>query len=373
MRIGIQARFLIHPYTGIGQYTRNLLRGLAKVDKTNEYFLFTPEHVDLKLPENFQQIRVAEKDYASGSYRKYHWEHKQVPAEMEKMELDIAHFLYPANPVKKMKMPTVVTVHDVIPWKLKHYRRKFRSKVYHWNAKRAIKRADHIITVSNFSAEEIKDSIKVKDKNISVIYEAAPHNDGPNDYPKLGLRRKYLLYVGGFDERKNVAKLILAYQKHVGNIYPIDLILVGGEGKGYEELITDRYLEKVGNITVKPKGEVIFTETLSQSELARLYKEAHAFVNVSEYEGFNLPLVEAMDVGVPIVTSDIPVHREVTDNSAVFVDPHHIDTIGLGLHKLLNDPELMKELSRAGKERSKFFDWKLSAEEVLDVYNLFTN
>lgn len=372
MKIGIQARFLLHPYTGIGQYTRSILHGLSKVDKDNEYFLFTPEHVELDLPKNFQQIRVVEKNYKSDSYRKWYWEHKQVPQEMEAMEMDLAHFLYPANPNRKMKIPVVVTVHDVIPWKLKAYRKKMRSRAYHFNAKQALKKVDHIVTVSNFSAEEIKTMLNLKDKDITVIYEAAPHEEAAKNFPKLSLRRQYFLYVGGYDERKNVAKLILAYQKHVGNTYPIDLILVGGKDRGYEVLITDDYLEKVGNIVVKPKGNVIFTESLSSEELQCMYREAYAFVNVSEYEGFNLPLVEAMEHGIPIVTSNIEVHREVTDNSAVFVDPHHIDTIGLGLHELVNNPPLYKDLQRAGKERSQFFDWKLSAEELLDVYNQFT-
>jgi hypothetical protein len=92
MKIGINARFLVHPFTGIGQYTRNLVRAMAILKPENEYFLFTPELVEVNLPENCKQIRVAEKSYHSASLRKAHWEHILVPKEMERFEVHIAHF-----------------------------------------------------------------------------------------------------------------------------------------------------------------------------------------------------------------------------------------------------------------------------------------
>lgn len=372
MRIGLNARFLVHPYTGIGQYTRNLILGLSRIDKENTYFLFAPEQVDFPLPDNFHIIRLAEKDYKSPSLRKAHWEHVLLPQEMQKLTLDVMHFLYPSNPNRTLPVPTVVTVHDVIPWRLPAYRKRLRSKAYHWNAGRAIKKANHIITVSHFSKDEIQKLFRIKENNVSVIYEAAPQPDHPHSIPSLNLRRKYILYVGGYDERKNVENLIIAYQKHVGNIYPIDLILVGGEDKNLERLITDEFCERVaGQYVLKPKGNLIFTESLSQNELVTLYKQAHLFVNVSRYEGFNLPLIEAMTYALPIVTSDIPVHREVTAGKAVFVDPNSIDSIGLGLHELLNHPVQLKDLAQKGKERSELFSWEKCAQETLDVYNLF--
>ena len=115
MKIGINARFLAHPFTGIGQYTKSLVTKLAELAPENEYFLFTPEFVDINFPENCKQIRVVEKDYASASLKKANWEHKLVPAEMEKLKIDLAHFPYPSNPRRKLGIPTIVTVHDVIP------------------------------------------------------------------------------------------------------------------------------------------------------------------------------------------------------------------------------------------------------------------
>jgi len=374
MKVGINARFLLHPYTGIGQYTRNLVRAMARIESHHEYFLFTPELVDISLPENCKQIRVAEKPYKSESLRKAHWEHVLLPAEMERFEFDLVHFLYPSNPRRKLSMPTVVTVHDVIPWRLKAYRRRLRSKIYHFNAKLALKKANHIITVSQFSKSEIVKHLKVKEKNISVIPLAAPSSGGKVQCPDLHLRRDYLLYVGGYDSRKNVPKLMQAYQKHIAPYYKIDLILAGAKNQNLDRHLTDKYFKLVdGKIPIKPKGHIIFTDYLAQNELFCLYKKAMALVHVSKYEGLNLALLEAMQAGIPIVTSDIPVHHEVTNEAALFVNPNRIDDIGMGMHQLINDRHLRDRLAKKSIERIQDFNWDKVAEETLYVYHLFAN
>jgi len=372
MRIGINARFLTLPFTGIGQYTRNLVMKMAEIEPENEYFLFVPDLVDINLPDNCHLVRVVEKENRSDSLKKTHWEHVLVPNEMEKMKLDLAHFPYPSNPCRKLNMSTVVTVHDVIPWKLKEYRRKMRSKLYHLYAKLALKKADHIITVSHFSKSEIIKYLKIKEKNITVTPLAAPVSDEKLNFPDIQLRRKFFLYVGGYDERKNVLRLIRAFEKHIAPTYSIDLIMVGGAKRGLENIITEEFTERVAEkFPLKRKGNVIFTDVLGQDELLCLYKQALALVHVSEYEGFNLALVEAMSAGIPIIASDIPVHHEVTAEHAQFVDYKNIDAIGNSMHQLVNDPSLRRRLSNAGKERVKDFSWQRTAEETLYVYALF--
>jgi glycosyltransferase involved in cell wall biosynthesis len=372
MKIGINARFLPQPYTGIGKYSYNLLSALAELDEVNQYFLFTPQLVDFSLPENFRQIRVPEKNFASPSLRKAHWEYHLIPKEMKKWEVDMAHFLYPSNPLNKLGIPTIVTVHDMIPWRLKEYNDRFRSKFYHLHAKWALKRADHIITVSEFSKSEINKIVKIPEKNISVIPLASPITYQDDMPPGLDLRRKFLLYVGGYDTRKNVPMLLIAYQKFIANYYPIDLILVGAKGKGLEDYITDAFTEKVaGRFPVKPKGKIIFTEHLQDSELSAMYKQALALVHPSSYEGFNLPLVEAMKHGLPLIISDIPIHHEVAGDAGFYVDPKSEDTFGIGIHEFLNNSAMQKRLAENAVLRSKNFDWKQAAQQTLDVYDLF--
>ncbi len=373
MKIGINARFLTTPFTGIGQYTRSLVATMAEIEPANEYILFTHELTDVHFPDNCRQVRIVEKGYKSESLRKAHWEHVLVPKEMERFEIDVAHFPYPSNPRRKLPMPTIVTVHDVIPWRLKAYRKKLRSKLYHFNARLALRKADHIITVSNFSKNEIIKYLKVKEKNITVTPLAPPLPPEKVSCPNFSLRRDFFLYVGGYDDRKNVPRLMKAYQKYIAPLYPIDLILVGAKNYGLEQFITDKYSERVADkYLLEPKGKIVLTEPLDQNELICLYRKALALAHVSFYEGFNLALVEAMQAGIPIVASDIPVNHEVTQDGALFVDPHNIDSIGNGMHQLIHDKALQNKLVKKTEKRAGDFDWKKTAEETLYVYDLFT-
>lgn len=370
-KIGINARFLIHPYTGIGQYTRRLVPEMAKMSPEDEFLLFTPELVDFPLPSNCRQVRVVEKPFRSASVRKAYWEQKLLPREMKRHQVDLAHYFYPSNPRQKMDIPTLVTVHDAIPWKLKSYQKKLRSKLYHSNAKRALRSADHLLTVSDFSKAEIADTLRLQLGRLTVTRLASPPRQQKR-FSKVSLRRDYLLYVGGYDERKNVPRLIEAYQKHIAPRYAIDLILVGAKGKGLEALMTDQYLERIaGKYPLKAKGDVIFMGSVPSIELETLYEQALALAHVSTYEGFNVPLVEAMSQGLPIITSDIPVHREVTAGAALFVDPQNIDSIGLAMHRLVHDKALQKQLSEQSKLRASDFSWQKTAEETLRVYRLY--
>ena len=372
MKIGINARFLIHPYTGIGQYTRYLIEALAAMDRTNEYFIFTPELVELDLPDHFHQLRVQEKLSYSPSIRKAHWEHTLVPQELRKWKVDLAHFLYPGNPWHRLPFPTVVTVHDVIPWKFPGYRQRWHSKLYQFYARLALKKADHLITPSLFSQKEVSEVLKFPVKNITTIPHGVPPIF-PLQAPSIPLRRDFLLYVGGYDERKNVPRLIKAFLKTVANIYPVDLIFVGGKNKELESLITPEYAPHVRpDIPVQPKGHIIFTDPLEDSERVTLYKQAKMLVHPSLYEGFNLPILEAMSAGLPVVASDIPVNHEVTGGAGVFFDPLSIDSIGNAAVRVLNDKTLQRDLAQRGREKSREYRWEKSAEDTLAVYNLFT-
>ena len=212
----------------------------------------------------------------------------------------------------------------------------------------------------------------MKDDSLSVIHLAPSTELAKPLMSELPLRKDFLLYVGGYDERKNVPLLMEAYQKYIANRYPIDLILMGAQGQGLEAFLTDEYQNKVdGRIPVRPKGDIIFTPHLSTGELAYLYRHAKAFVHASIYEGFNLPIVEAMSFGLPMVISDIPVNHEVTDDAAHFADPSTPDTFGLALHEFINHPRMRDDLKKRASLRAKDFSWRRVAEETLYVYHLF--
>ncbi len=223
MKIAVNALALLKPYTGIGQYTKNLIESLGKIDKRNEYILVVPKKLPkgIKFSKNIKVKVLPEKKFKSAGMRKTWWEQIIVPEFFVKEKVDIAFFPYPSNPwtldFYKKNIKVILTVHDCIPWKHRHYRKGLLSKMYHGQSKRAVKKADLVLTVSKSSKKDIVDICKVPEKKVEVIY-----NDVSKIYKKkvsdslskkilekYNLKKgKYLVYVGGYDKRKNVKFLI---------------------------------------------------------------------------------------------------------------------------------------------------------------------
>lgn len=374
MKIGFNGRFLFQPYTGIGQYSINLLTEMAKQDPQTEWIVAIPESLPSKppfeFPRNVQLLLIPEKKLLSNSFRQFWWEQVQCPRALQKQNPDLIHYPYPANPrfrapwnLKKVK--TLVTVHDLIPWKRPEYRRKFRSRFYQKNAQKALKNVDHIIAVSQTTALELTDYIQFPFHHISVIHEAASpiySSRGPIHNHK----KPYFLYVGGYDPRKNVNRLLEAYEEYITPKYDIDLILVGAE-KAMEDLEkgTNRLLEPLMERTMK---NLHLTGALSPEKLAEYYRGAIGFLNVSLAEGFNLPLLEAAASHLPILTSDLPIHREIIGSYGLFCDPTNTRSIGEMILNFLRDTDLQEKLKQNAAQLSGEYTWEKAAQTTLDLY-----
>jgi len=364
MKIGVNARFLDRTETGIGQYTLNLFRKLAQDHPKDEFTLVVCRKIPHKLPPNINIKVIPEKKrLIFGGLKKGFWEHCQLRRYFDSQQFDIVHFTYPAYPIRGLRTPSVTTVHDIIPWRDKRYRKKLRSKIYLWLTGKAIKKAPQFLAVSKTTKKDFARYFQIDPAKITVTYEAvsdAYRNPQTANSPLPTTVTNYLLYVGGYDPRKNVKKLIhLISQLKDQNI---TLVLAGG--KVLDNKLYDSYdLQKDPKID---KLNILKTGFLGEEELGALYKEAKALINISEKEGFNLPLLEAAYVGIPVITSDIPVHRELYEDYAFFL-PLNDDREALRkLSKFLRDPKLPQvDL----KER---YNWELVAKTTYEAYNLKT-
>lgn len=343
MKIGVNARFLAKPYTGIGQYTIGLLKELGKMDI--DIVAVVSEKVDYDFGDRVRIVVVPEGRVGTAGVRKTYWEQIKVSEFFMKEEVDLAWFTYPSNPwTRDWVVATVVSVHDCIPWKLAKYRRGLLSKMYHKMSRKAVASADLVLTVSEFSKSEIVELCAVAAKKVKVIYNDAAdvYSSGGDGgiLKKLGLDGgKYFLYVGGYDDRKNVARLVSERSKK----WP--LVLAGG--KLFDNDLYGSFDEADG---------VIKTGFLSEAELAALYAGCGAFVSLSKYEGFNIPIVEAANAGAPLILSDIPVHHEVAEDGAVYV----------GAEDNLREKMEGKMIDSAGV--AKKYDWKRSADQLMGCF-----
>ncbi len=345
MKIGVNARFLTKPYTGIGQYTEHLYRSMAERFPDFSFFLVVPEKVEVHFPPNVEIIVAPEPLFGTSGIKKTWWEQVVVPKILKKKRVDILHFPYPSNPWFGSKIPVAVTVHDTIPWETQAYRASILTRLYQDMAKGAVKKAQMVLTVSGSSNADIirvcqidATKIKVIENGISPGFLKDERARLPEIRHRYGLQanRPYFLYAGGFDERKNIPRLVEAFSRVVAKNSKIDLVLVGG--KHLQSKLYSSY-EKLKEKSEKQQhhGKLIFTGFVPEHDLVALYQGAYSFVNFSLQEGFNLPLLQAAVSHLPLLTSDLPVHRELLGDQAIYCDPFSVDSMAKEMLKIFLD------------------------------------
>jgi glycosyltransferase involved in cell wall biosynthesis len=365
MKIAVNALALLKPYTGIGQYTKNLIESLGKIDKSNEYILVVPKKLPkgIKFSKNIKVKVLPEKKFKSAGMRKTWWEQIIVPEFFVKEKVDIAFFPYPSNPwtldFYKKNIKVVLTVHDCIPWKHRHYRKGLLSKMYHGQSKRAVKKADLVLTVSKSSKKDIVDICKVPEKKVEVIY-----NDVSKIYKKkvsdslskkilekYNLKKgKYLVYVGGYDKRKNVKFLINEYLNLDTNL---KLVLVG------DKLFQNKLYK---SLDYANNENIVHTGFLPEEEIAALYKNSFAFIHLSKEEGFNIPIIEAANQGAPLILSNIKVHKEIAASAALYVGTNIKTAI-----KKMSNQKTKNSYKRKSKKLAENYSWEKSAKKFKNM------
>lgn len=239
-----------------------------------------------------------------------------------------------------------------------------------WSTKYALQTAKKIITVSNFTKKEILDIYKTKEDKLAVV------SNGYNNklYRKIddeekiktvldsyGISGKYFLYVGRLEKKKNTARLVESFAILRENHPEIKhkLILIGSAGFCYDEV---KYIIKENNI----ENEVLLLGWVPEVDLPYFFNGAEAFVFPTLYEGFGIPVIQALACGVPVVASGIEVLKEISDNKALFFNPYSKDDITRALYRIIDDKDLRERLSREGLERAKNFSWEKCARETYE-------
>lgn len=363
MRIGVDARMI--EWSGVGRYTQNLLRSLAKIDKENQYVLFCHQASVSLTPDarNFSKVIVTQPVFSMSSQLSWTREVNQASLNM----FHSPHFVLPLL----FTPGSVITVHDLIPLLFPGNLRSKAAQMYYTTMiKLATKKAEKIIAVSNCTKEDLIANLNVPARKIKVIPEAADERyhvvkrteEFDIALKKYGIKNKYLLYVGNYKPHKNLIRLVEAFAKARKNLpEEYQLVLVGPRDKRYPEV--SRLVKKLG------LGKaVILAGFVSEKELLILYNTAVGFIFPSLYEGFGLPPLEAMANGLPVIASNVSSLPEVVGDAALLVNPEDVEEISQAVFKILTDEELRKKLRRKGLARAKKFSWEKTAERTLEVY-----
>ncbi len=375
MKIGINALFFQYPATGSGQYMRHLLAAFAKIDSRNEYVLLGPQLVEQQSSTSFPYQVKAVPGFAANNenIEKVLWEQLTGPAAARQAGVDLFHVPYFAPPLLP-RTPTIVTIHDVIPLRLPPYQAGAKVKAYMQLVSRAAHRAKMIITVSQHAKQDIMDALKLSAERIRVTYEAAGEEYRPVTDPALlaaararyGLGERYILYLGGLDQRKNVPQLVRAFAHlyaRIGNP-ELQLLIAGNPDKQSGPLFPDprpvaANLGMAGQITYR---------FIEEEDKPAIYSGASLFVFPSIYEGFGLTPLEAMSCGTPVVCSNRTSLPEVVGDAALCIDPDKVDEMVHAMHRVLTDSTLSADLRARSLKRAAQFSWEKTAAETLSVY-----
>ncbi len=370
MRIGIDARFYGPIGKGLGRYTQKLIENLEKTDRENQYFIFLKkENFDEYVPQNknFQKVLADFKWYGFAEQLKF-------PRLLKKNKFDLAHFPHFNVPIFYFGK-FIVTIHDLILLNYPTIRSSTLSPILYWLKftaykmviSSAVHRSNRIIAVSRFTKKDIlRNYPRIPEEKIVVTYEAC------DDYclfnfrakeqilPRYGIAKPFFLYVGNVYPHKNPERLVLAMKKIETETKEVELVFVGGE---------DYFYTRLKNLVAENGiGNVVFAGFVPDYDLDALYRNALAYVRPSLHEGFELPALEAMSRGTPVVASDYACAREILGSSAYYFDGQNVESIASALRDIFKDEKLRQDLIEKGYAQAKKYSWKKMAEETLELY-----
>lgn len=369
MRIGIDYTSAVRQGAGIGRYTRGLVRALADLGRDHQYILFSAgrDPRAQAWPQNVAQCTLPLTDRQLAII----WQRLKLPIPVELFtgQLDLFHspdFVLP--PIWRAR--TVLTVHDL---SFMRHPECFSAGLlaYLMDAvPRAVRRADLILADSESTRSDLCELLSVARDRVAVVYPGVePHFVPQVGHAEIevvlrryGIRRPYILGLGTLQPRKNFPRLIRAFDLlRKEHQLPHQLVIGGGRGWLYEEIdqtIADLSLQR----------DVLLAGFVSDEDLPMLYSAADVFAFPSLYEGFGIPILEAMGCGTPVVTSTTSSLPEVAGDAALLVSPDDIEALAHAMWRLIDDGALRNDLRARGFSRVKQFTWERAAQDLLGIY-----
>jgi glycosyltransferase involved in cell wall biosynthesis len=379
-RIALNAWFLDQPTTGSGQYLAHLLDEYRHSDLGALLLCgHTGQPAPPPGPFEWQTVRTPFDARPPAAVRtglrrhlaKLWFEQVAFVRASHRWGADLIHVPYWAGPLWA-RLPTVVTVHDLIPMLLPAYSGGTLVKLYTRLVARSVRRAALILTDSHASRKDILTHLGVPPERVEAIPLAAGERYRPvrdeaaleEVREKYALPSRYLLYLGGFEVRKNLSAILRAYAR----LDPRDVALV----------IAGRLPTRTSDVVQDPRPlaaelgiaeQVRFCGWVDEEDKPALYGGALAFLFPSTYEGFGLPPLEAMSCGTPVIVSDRASLPEIAGDAGLYVAPDDVDGLAQAMHKLASDPDLRQALSRAALAQSARFTWPQTARATLAAYH----
>ncbi|MHC4549500.1 MAG: glycosyltransferase family 4 protein [Planctomycetota bacterium] len=353
MRIAINGLALTRTMTGIGRTTLHTLRAMLKCNPEHEFFLFLPSDAPDDLGLRAENLELLDTDVSlSQPIKSVLYEEFQLPLQLRGAKIDLYYspsFLLPAFPGAKAE---VICIHD-LAWRILPRTKSLRFRTYmNRRLPSALRRAARIVCVSHVTRNDLLNQFQaVQEGRVRVVHNGVDLDIYKPDPEQTSDDVPYVAVVGNQDRRKNIGTLLEAFPIFRARMRAFRLVMVGP-----------------GTPPAQRPPAVDVLGYLDEEELASFYRRALMVVQPSIYEGFGLPVLEAMACGTPVTCADIPVFREVAGDCARYFDPHRPGSIAQTMEEVARDDALRADLCRRGLERASRFTWDVTATKLLQVF-----
>ena len=370
MRIGFDAKRAFLNNTGLGNYSRDTIRVLSHYYQDNKYFLYTPKKAEnsrLSFLDNRTNTLIRTPKSLINKALKTYWRSISIVRDLFNNKIDIYHGLSNELPlgIEKTSIKTVVTIHDLIFIRYPHLFRTIDRKIYYRKFKSACNRANKIIAVSQQTKQDIIDFFLIPEEKIEVVYQGCnkvfqykiSENIKQETLAKYNLPENYLLYVGSIEARKNLLTLLKALKE-----LPEQKLVVIGSGKAYK-IKCLRFIAE-HNLS----NRVVFLNGLEIEEMTTIYQSAQMLVYPSIFEGFGIPILEALFSKIPVITSKDGCFSEAGGPATKYINPLSVNEMKEAILEIQNSAELSKQMIIKGFEYAQNFRDEKIAINLMAVY-----
>lgn len=367
MNIGYDAKRIFHNTTGLGNYSRDLVRILSASYPSNRYFLYNPKPAKVQRLVPDGKIVIEKKPHTYiGRLASSFWRSKLIVKQLLNDKIDIFHGLTGELPfgIEKTHIKTILTIHDLIYFRFPELYNPIDRIIYLHKLKHAVKIADVIVAISEQTKSDIVEFLNVNPNRIQVIYQGCHQvfkepitNSFQNEViRKYHLPENYILNVGAIIERKNVLSLIKAIE------HTEEKLVIVGSGSKYAPKVKKYVKEQALS------NRVFFLNGLTMKEVAALYRKASVFVYPSIFEGFGIPIIEALYSKTPVITSNGSCFPEAGGPNSVYVDPKNIKEITTAIEKVLSEKVHKERMITKGFEYVQRFNDNVISEQFMNLY-----
>ena len=379
MNIGFDAKRAFHNQTGLGHYSRNLLHSLSQYYPEHQYYLFNPKPANRFQLQGYNLFEILPHGFLNKLFSSA-WRSSWVKKDLQKLKIDLYHGLSHEIPIGILNtgIKSVVTIHDLIHERNPEQYNAIDVKIYSKKFRYACTHADKVIAISEQTKKDIIEFYKTPEEEITVCYQSCNPSFGKTISEeekrkvkeRYGLPEQYFLYVGSIIERKNLLNICKAIFL-LRNELNIPLVVIGDGGKykhQVKDYINQNGLEKKIIFLSENPSVKSFQTFTSAVDFPAIYQSAIAMIYPSFFEGFGIPVLEALWSKLPVITSNVSCLPEAGGNGAYYVDPVSAEEIAAGMKKIYSDKTFAASMIEKGWRHAQRFTPQKSAESVMNVY-----